>query len=155
MLIRKIHLDDIPEVMALSEEAYDEMGFDDLGYRFDYTHMKQGYAKACNNDGCTAFVAVSGSNKIVGIMFFVISDTTFYFTGRKIASELGWHALPSLRAIRKLKIMRSLLSYAEDELKSQGVKVIYIGTDVRYPTGQHLLDKQGFKPISVYNFKEV
>jgi hypothetical protein len=154
MQIREITHDDVDAVVQLAERCYDEMVFDDYGYRFHCQHIANGFHLSAEKRGCMCWIAVE-KNTPVGIIFFTITDVTMYFTDRKTATEIVWHGDPELPPLKRLRIMRKLLKHAQVELKKMNVKVVFVSTDVRYSHPTTMVAKEGFRLLSAYHTKEL
>lgn len=154
MLVRPIEHKDVEQVVALSELCYDEMQFDDYGYRFDKAHITQGFHEAVAQEKHICLIA-EDKDTILGIIFFSLATQTMYFKNRLIATEIVWHSLPSGSQILRTKVMDKLLKTSLYFLQEKGVKVLFCSSDARFTVPKQILDKNGFKTLSIYAVKEL
>ena len=153
MLIRQIEHKDIDVVVALSESFYDEMNFDSYGYRFDKQHITKGFRRAADTDSSICFVAETDAN-IVGVIFFTLSTTTWYFTDRLMATEIVWHSDPKCKPFTRVKIMQALLDTSLLRLKEMGCKLVVSSAPSHEAVAIKLLQKHGFSSPQTYFMKE-
>jgi hypothetical protein len=140
---------DIPEVLRLSREFYDEMDFDRFGYHFDPVTIEETYRHAVEHPDKFVCLVSERSGMVNGVFLAAVLNRTLYFAGHKFAQEIVWHAKPSLPTTAKGRIMMSLLAVAERRLS--GVP-FYLSTDIRnrFSGLGDWLERRGYKEMCRY-----
>jgi hypothetical protein len=145
------------DILALGKRCYAEMNFDDVGYIFDEDHIFISISKSINNPKFVLLVSVNKKQKLDGVLWLTIQDTTLYFTGRKFAQEIAWHSDPDLPSFSRGKIMLELLQAGIKQLESLGIKNMYLSTDLdpKFTGVGRYLKKHGFNKMCEYWHKGV
>lgn len=152
MHIRRISHSDIPEILTVAKRCYDEMDFDQWGYRYDPPQIEQSWLMGVEGTRLRGYC----EDNIRGLFLLSITDTTAYFkNGPKIAQEIVFHADPTLGMVTKIKIMKNILQYVMEDLAIIGVKSLYVSSDDRFGAISRLIQQQGGKPMSVQHHMEV
>ena len=154
MLVRLAQHGDEPYLIEFSKLCYEEMDFDQFGYKFEYEAGQRNFIKGIDNPA-KQILTVWDKGVLHGLAVWCISDSSQYFDNHRHAAEIVFHALPGLSYITRLKIMRLLEEHSYVLLKNLGVKSMYINTDVRFSTVTKMLEKQGYKPFAVQLYREV
>jgi fructose-1,6-bisphosphatase/inositol monophosphatase family enzyme len=140
-------------LIALSVECYNEMDFDSFGYKIDPVVGRRNYVRGIDNPAIV--IAVYDDGAVLGLMVSMIRDASQYFDDHRHAQEIVFHAKPTLNARQKFHVMNSLCKFTEDELRKRGVKSFYIGTDLRCKGVAHLLEREGYRPMTLHFYKEI
>jgi predicted N-acetyltransferase YhbS len=154
MQVRPILYSDVESVVRISERFYDEMGFDDYGYRFDKAHITRSFTRAAANDSSLCFVA-ERNGAVVGVILFTLTAQTWYFKDRLTANEIVWHTDPDLTPLLRVKIMKLLMEEALKYLKHIGCKLVIASTPQTAHTAEKILVKYGFSTPQTYYMKEM
>ena len=152
MLIRPaVHGDELA-LIEFSQLCYNEMQFDDNGFKFEYAAGLRNYEQGID-DNSKLILTAWDSGVLVGATVWLLSDRTQYFDTHRIASEIVLHALPSLSATRKMKIMMRLRSSVEVFCRSFRVKSMYFQYDIRFPAVGRMMEHAGFRPMAIQMVK--
>lgn len=152
-MVRLARHGDEDQLIALSQRCYEAMDFDTWGYKFDYLAGKRNFGIGINNPNIV--IVVSDDNGINGASVALITERSQYFDNHRTAQEIVFHADPSLTPRQQFAILKRLEEATTDELRARGVKSFYLGTDLRCPGVRSLLEKQGYKPMTVHLYKEI
>jgi len=102
---------------------------------------------------CCQFTVRDMRGNLSGNLCYTLNTST-HFKGMKMATEVAFYLLPDAR---KGRLALKVVQYAEDMLKSRGVKLI--GMSDKSPCGgkslAKLMDKMDYKPVSLNYIKEV
>ena len=154
MLVRRAQHGDELALIEFSKECYQEMNFDNNGYKFEYEAGFRNYVKGI--DDRSKFILTAWDRGVlVGVTVWVLSNQSQYYDNHLIASEIVFHALPSLCATGRLKIMRKLQRVAETYMGSVGVKAMFFQYDVRFPTVGRMMTNEGYQPLAVQMYKKL
>ena len=154
MVIRRAQPGDEIALIEFSKLCYDEMGFDNNGYKFEYEAGLRNYVAGIL-DNSKLILTCWDRGVLVGLAVWLLSNKSQYFDNHLIASEIVFHALPSLGDITKLKVMRMLQLESTKYCKAMGVKSMFFQYDVRFPAVGRLMEKEGFKPFAVQMYKDL
>jgi hypothetical protein len=154
MLIRPAQYGDELALIEFSKICYEQMGFDNVGYKFEYATGLRNYWRGITNPD---ILILTGWEKgsLVALAVWIMSDKSQYFDNHKIATEHVFHALPTLPSITQLKIMSELEIVSCKRLKEKEVKTVYFSYDLRFPTVGKLFEKHGHRAMAVQMHKEL
>lgn len=157
MMIRLADLDDIPGLMAISKPCYDQMSFDDYGWKYEPERIEESYRRGVQSDNHLLIVTEEDS-EIIGLLFINISIESYYFKNNPYANEIMWHVTPLASQFKRSKYMLKMLDYAEKLLAGMGIKNLYVGADSRTEfsgIANNLVNKRGYQSISLRLYKEI
>lgn len=154
MLIRRAVPGDELALIEFSKECYSEMDFDATGYKFEYEAGLRNYANGIGDR--SKFILTAWEHSVlVGVTVWCLSNTSQYYDNHLIASEIVFHALPSLCATGRLRIMKKLQKTSEVFCRSIGVKAMFFQYDVRYPAVGRMMEKEGYAPLAIQMYKKL
>ena len=144
-------IDEIDEITLLLKRCFNEMEYEESGYSFDSTTIKEQLSYWIKH----GIVVITKHQNIItgiGIVFIV---PTFMDKHNIHAIEAAWHSDPSLLTIQRGRIMYALLNKMEVETKKRGIRFLHVSTSILFPFNKKMFAKRGYNIVEFHHLKEV